>query len=188
MTSYAESLTEALTTFESLRAMEKDLSPAVSWCVEALRGGNKLLICGNGGSACEAQHLTGELVGRYKHDRAPLAAVSLTADSAVLTCIGNDYRFNDVFARQVHALARPGDILVAFTTSGESGNVLEALDAARQLGLKTISFLGRDGGRARSLSDCALIVPLRNTARIQEAHQFLLHCLMDGIEQGMAGR
>lgn len=186
MAEYMESLREALTTFESLRALEESVSQAAGWCVEALRNQGKLLICGNGGSACEAQHLTGELVGRYKEDRRALAAVSLTADGAVLTCIGNDYRFGDAFSRQVRALGRPGDILVVFTTSGESGNVLEALRAARELGLRSIAFLGRDGGRARDLSDCPLIVPHRGTARVQEAHQFLLHCLMDGIEAGIA--
>lgn len=185
MQTFADSLGQAIGTFKSLCVLEPALGQAVAWCVEALSGGSKLLICGNGGSAAEAQHLTGELVGRYLHDRPPLPALALTADTAVLTCIGNDYHYEDVFARQVRALARPGDILVAFTTSGNSPNILEALAAAREMGLKSIAFLGRDGGRARAASDCPLVVGQPTTARVQEAHQFLLHCLMDGIEAGM---
>jgi D-sedoheptulose 7-phosphate isomerase len=111
-----------------------------------------------------------------------LPAVALTADSAVLTCVGNDFRFEDVFARQVQALGNPGDVLVAFTTSGYSGNVLAALELARKLQLTSIAFLGRDGGAAACLADCKLIVPHTDTARIQEGHQFLMHSLMDIIE------
>jgi D-sedoheptulose 7-phosphate isomerase len=182
-----ESLRDAVGVFQSLEALVPELGDAIELCLETFRQGRKLLICGNGGSAAEAQHLAGELVGRYRqHDRAPLPAVALTADTAILTCIGNDYRFEDLFARQVRGLGCLGDVLVAFTTSGDSPNVIEALGAARAMDLKSICFLGRDGGRARHLSDCCLTVPHWDTARIQEAHQFLLHCLMDGIEAGLA--
>ena len=183
---FADSLREAMQAFDSLQKLAPALEEATRLCVEAFHSGGKLLICGNGGSASEAQHLAGELVGRYLLDRAPLAAVALTGDTAVLTCIGNDYRYKDVFARQVRALARPEDVLVVFSTSGNSPNVLEALAAARAMDLKSIAFLGRDGGRAREIADCPLIVQHASTARAQEAHQFLLHCLMDGIEAGMS--
>lgn len=187
MDSYKESLEQAIQVFDSLQALSPALDNAVELCVAALRQGGKLLICGNGGSAAESQHLAGELVGRYLHDREPLPAIALTADSALLTCIGNDYQYADVFARQVRALARPRDVLVAFTTSGNSPNVIHALNAARDAGIKSIAFLGRDGGEARALADCTLVVAHASTARCQEAHQFLLHCLMDGIEAGVSG-
>lgn len=181
-TPFGASLDEALQVLRSLQPLEHKLGEAAMRCVESLRGGHKLLACGNGGSACEAQHLAGELVGRYKVDRIALPAIAMTDDSAVLTCIGNDYRFEDIFARQVEALGQPGDVLVAFTTSGNSGNILRALEAARKLRLASIAFLGRDGGAAALLADCALVVPHMDTARVQEGHQFLMHSLMDSIE------
>lgn len=181
-----DALDQALSVFISLSSLSEDLARAARLATSTLRDGGKLLICGNGGSACEAQHLAGELAGRYKHDRRALAAVSLNADGAVLTCIGNDYRFEDVFSRQLEAIGRPGDLLVVFTTSGQSPNVLRALDTANRLGLASLAFLGRDGGPAASLAGHALIVPHHDTARIQEAHQFLLHCLMDQIEKELA--
>ena len=161
------------------------MSSAANRCLSALQRDGKLLICGNGGSAAEALHLTGELMGRYKQDRRPLAAVTLAADASVVTCIGNDYCFKEVFSRQVRGLGRPGDVLIAFSSSGRSQNILEALTVARDMGIETISFLGRDGGGALALSDVALLVEHDDTARIQEAHQFLMHCLMDLIEAGM---
>ncbi len=187
MYSFDENLSEALRVMESLRGMSVSLGDAAGRCVAALNGGGKLLVCGNGGSAAEAQHLTGELVGRYKESRRPLAAVTLAADAAVLTCIGNDYSFEEVFSRQVQALGRAGDVLVAFSTSGRSPDVLAALRAAREVGVGTVSFLGRDGGPALGLTDCALVVRHDDTARIQEGHQFLMHCLMDLIETGIQG-
>ena len=186
MSSFDRSLSEVLAVMESLRGMAPALRDAADRCLAALNSGGKLLVCGNGGSAAEAQHLTGELVGRYKESRRPLAAVTLAADAAVLTCIGNDYSFEEVFSRQVQALGRPGDVLIAFTTSGRSPDVLAALRAAREVYVGTVSFLGRDGGPALALSDCALVVHHEDTARIQEGHQFLMHCLMDIIEEGIA--
>jgi len=180
--SYRRALGDALANYQSLAALEPQLRSAASICTEVFAGGGKLLICGNGGSAAEAQHLAGELMGRYQGDRGPLPAVALTADSAVLTSIGNDYRFEEIFARQFRGLARSGDALIVFTTSGNSPNVLLALEAAREKNLPSIAFLGGDGGKAKSMAACALIVPHRDTARVQEGHQFLIHCLMDEIE------
>jgi D-sedoheptulose 7-phosphate isomerase len=181
-----EALAQALSLFSRLDTLSPQLQQAADVATAALRGGHKLLICGNGGSACEAQHLAGELAGRYKHNRRALAAVSLNSDGAVLTCIGNDYRFEDVFARQIEAIGQAGDLLVVFTTSGQSPNILSALEAAKRLRISSLAFLGRDGGSALQLADYALVVPHQDTARIQEAHQFLLHCLMDEIEKELA--
>jgi D-sedoheptulose 7-phosphate isomerase len=181
-----EALQQAISVFTRLHELHQDLDHAAQMAAATLRAGHKLLICGNGGSACEAQHLAGELAGRYKRDRRALAAVSLNADGAVLTCIGNDYRFEDVFARQLEAIGQPGDLLVAFTTSGQSPNILRALEVAKRLGIASLAFLGRDGGAAVKIADHALVVPHHDTARIQEAHQFLLHCLMDEIETTVA--
>jgi D-sedoheptulose 7-phosphate isomerase len=185
MSSFGESFNELLGMVESLRGMSTAVSEAAGRCVAALNSGGKLLVCGNGGSAAQAQHLTGELVGRYKESRRPLAAVTLAADAAVLTCIGNDFSFEEIFSRQVQALGRRGDVLVAFTTSGRSPDVLAALRAARAMGVGSVSFLGGEGGPAHALSDCALVVPHNDTARIQEGHLFLMHCLMDEIEAGI---
>lgn len=184
MSSFDKALDDCIAMLESLRRMAGSLRECADQCLAALERGGKLLICGNGGSAAHAQHLAAELVGRYKDDRRPFAAIGLPADAAVLTCIGNDYSFGEIFSRQVRALGRPGDVLIAFTTSGNSGDVIEALKAAREIGMKTISFLGGDGGFARPVSDHALIVQHHDTARIQEGHQMLLHGLMDMIEDG----
>ena len=143
------------------------------------------MLCGNGGSAAEAQHMAGELIGRYKQQRAPLAALALGTDVATATCIVNDYCFDDIFERQFRALAQPHDLLVVFTTSGNSGNILACLETARKKQIRSIAFLGKDGGRAKDLSDCVLLVKHQDTARIQEGHQFLMHCLMDQIEAAL---
>jgi len=183
-TAFQKALREAVVVYESLRALEPALETAGAWCVEALGAGHKLLICGNGGSAAEAQHLAAELMGRYVDERRPLAAVALNTDTSLLTAIGNDYGYDQVFARQVRGLANAGDVLIVFTTSGHSPSILRALEAARELGLRSIAFLGRGGGQARAMADCVLLVPHAVTARIQEAHQFLVHSLMDRIEAG----
>lgn len=184
-TPFQLSLNEATSVFHSLAQLENSLERAVHLCTKSLSGGHKLLACGNGGSACDAQHLVGELIGRYKDDRRSFPAVALTADSSVLTCIGNDYGFDAIFARQVKGLGSAGDVLVVFSTSGRSPNVVQSLQAARETGVTSIAFLGRDGGPAAALADLALIVPHSATARIQEAHHFLIHALMDGIEEAL---
>jgi D-sedoheptulose 7-phosphate isomerase len=185
MNQFETTLREAITVFESLHRHREAVEMAAHWCVEALASQNKLLICGNGGSSAEAQHLAGELMGRYKRDRRALAALALSSDNAVLTCIGNDYSFNDVFARQVEGLGKPGDILVVFSTSGNSPNILAALRAASHSGIRSIAFLGGHGGQAKALATSPIIVNHSDTARVQEAHQFLMHCMMDYIEARM---
>ncbi|MGA2114430.1 MAG: SIS domain-containing protein [Bryobacteraceae bacterium] len=186
MSTYGQTIDEALQVLESLRELEPAVDVAAAWCVETLATGHKLLLCGNGGSAAEAQHLAGELVGRYTVNRRALPAIALAADASVLTCIGNDFDYQRVFARQIAALGLPGDLLVAFSTSGNSPNVLAALEAAGNLGMRSIALLGSDGGRARELAGCALVVRHAKTARAQEGHQFLVHCLMDRIEAAIA--
>lgn len=185
MNDFEKSLDDSLAMLESLRAMSGLVRDCADRCLSALNHGGKLLICGNGGSAAQAQHLAGELLGRYKRNRRPLAAIALASDTAVLTCIGNDYGFEEIFSRQVRALGRPGDVLIAISTSGRSPDILEALRTAKEIGMKSIAFLGGDGGPALPLSDSALVVGHNDTARIQEGHQFLMHCLMDLIEAGV---
>ena len=184
---FQASINDATQVLGSMRRLDRDLQQAAATCISALKGGHKLLVCGNGGSASQAQHLVGELVGRYRSDRIAWPALALTADSALLTCIANDFSYEDVFARQIQAFGKAGDVLVAFSTSGQSRNVVCALATARKLQLASVAFLGRDGGPAASLADCALIVPHTDTARIQEGHQFLMHSMMDLIEMALTG-
>lgn len=150
---------------------------------EALAGGGKLLVFGNGGSAAEAQHVAAEFVGRFARERAGLAAIALSTDTSALTAIANDYGFARVFARQVEALGRPGDVALGISTSGASANVVAALEAARAAGLATIGLTGRDGGRVAALVDVHVHVPHPSTARVQEAHLTLLHALCDLVER-----
>lgn len=150
--------------------------------LQSLVGGGKLLTCGNGGSAADALHLAEELVGRYLRERRALPAICLCADPTALTCIGNDYGFDRVFARGVEAFGKKGDVLVAFSTSGNSPNVLAAFATARRLGVTTVLLSGKDGGKARGQCDHALIVPSKNTARIQEVHTLILHQWLEVID------
>lgn len=148
---------------------------------------NILYTFGNGGSAADAQHLTGEIVGHYARIRRPLGAVTLSTDPSTLTCIANDFDFAEVFARQVEALVRPGDVVAAFTTSGTSPNVVAGLRSARSGGATTVLFGGGDGGRARDFADHALLVPSTSTPRIQEAHTFLLHAISEMVDAWAGG-
>jgi D-sedoheptulose 7-phosphate isomerase len=152
--------------------------------IRCFRQGNKLLICGNGGSAADAQHVAGEFVNRFRYDHAALPAIALTTDTSILTSIGNDSAFENIFSRQVEALAKPGDILVGISTSGNSLNILKALDAARALGLTTIAFTG-DKGREKIGPKCdlCLVVPSTDTPRIQESHIFVWHVICGVVEQ-----
>ena len=159
------------------------ISVAATKIAQSLSNLGTLFWCGNGGSAADSQHLAAELVGRFKKDRKALRSIALTTDTSVLTCIANDYSYEDVFSRQIEALARDGDVLVAISTSGSSENVLQALKAAKKIGVKTIAILGKDGGQAKALADLAIVISSDSTARIQEAHILIGHILCDLIEQ-----
>lgn len=149
--------------------------------------GGRLYTFGNGGSAADAQHLATEMIGRYLRDRRPLPAVALTVDPSAVTCIGNDYGYEEVFARQVSALAGPADVVIAFTTSGRSPNVVRGLAVARERGVATVLFGGGDGGNARRYADHALLVPSRVTQRVQEMHVLMLHLLSERVDRWCAG-
>jgi len=150
---------------------------------ERLRRGCKVLVCGNGGSAADAQHFAAELSGRYVKERRALAGVALTTDTSAITAIGNDYGFDQIFSRQVEALGRPGDLLVGISTSGNSPNVIRAVEAAKSLGMKTLGLLGRDGGKLAGLCDDALVVPSSVTARIQETHLMIYHFWCEALDE-----
>ncbi|KZY90884.1 phosphoheptose isomerase [Oleiphilus sp. HI0130] len=160
------------------------LDQSIALCVEALRDDKKILFAGNGGSASDAQHLAAELVGRYRYDRESLAAIAITTDTSALTAIGNDYGYEDVFSRQLSGLGQEGDVLVAISTSGNSGNIVKAIEVARKKGIKVIGMSG-EKGKLKELSDTCLAVPAPLTATIQEAHIMLGHILCDGIEQAL---
>ena len=157
---------------------------------EALRAGGKVLACGNGGSAADAQHFAAELVNRFEIERPPLAAVALTTDSSTLTSIANDFAYQQVFSKQLRALGRRGDVLLAISTSGNSANMIEAVHAAHELGLRVIGLTGNTGGKVAALlggEDVGICVPHKSTARIQEVHLLVLHCLCDAIDFQLFG-
>lgn len=178
-------------TADNLRAMSEDaalhasLAAVANTCIGALRRGNKILFAGNGGSAADAQHLAGELVSRFNHDRPGLPALALTTDTSVLTAIGNDYGFEHLFARQIEAVGVRGDVFIGISTSGRSPNVLRALRTAREKGLVTVGFTGRGGGDMPALCDHCLHVPADATPRIQEGHISLGHTLCWLIERAI---
>jgi len=178
----AEFTAHRQTAADAQAALADAFAGVLAACAAALRDGGKILFLGNGGSAADAQHLATELTVRYTRDRAPIAAIALTTDTSTLTAAGNDFGFEAVFARQVAALGRRGDVLVALSTSGKSPNVLAALRQARALGLVTVGFSGRTGGDMAALLDHALLVPSDTTARIQEMHILLGHMLCGALE------
>jgi phosphoheptose isomerase len=167
------------------RVREQDLSVvarAAEMITESLTSGGKVLVFGNGGSATDAQHLVSELVGRFQRDRTGFAAIALTADTSVVTSVANDYGFERIFARQVDALGRPGDVSVAISTSGESPNVVSGLEAAQARGLRTIALTGREGGRLGPLADVHINVADQSAARVQEVHRTLIHAICEIVE------
>ena len=176
-------IADAVGVLERLAGLETQIEAAAAMIAAALLSGHKLLACGNGGSAADASHLTTEFVARYDRERRAYPAISLAAHGGDLTAISNDYSFAELFARQVQAFGLPGDVLVVFTTSGKSENVLRALRAAKEMGVKTIAFLGRDGGLCAGLADVELLVAGTITARIQEGHKFLLHTICELVEE-----
>ena len=180
---FQQSLHELRELLDAAAALQQPLEAAARCVAQSLRNGGCLLVCGNGGSAAESSHLATEFTCRFCHDRRPYPALALTVDGSLLTAVGNDYSFDEVFARQVWAYGKPGDVLIAFTTSGNSRNVLLALEKARERALHTIAFLGKGGGSARGIAEIELLVPSSTTARIQEIHLFLLHCLCEIVEE-----
>jgi len=167
---------------EAAESMSSAIAEAARVAAAALGDGKKLLLCGNGGSAADAQHIAAELVGRFEVERSGLRAIALTTDTSILTAVGNDYGFEEVFARQLLALADEGDVLVVISTSGNSQNIVRVAESAQKLGIKTIGLLGNDGGRVAGLVDVALIVPSANVARIQETHITIGHIMCELIE------
>lgn len=180
---FEKSLADTVRTLESLSGIRPAVDAAAELILETLRGGGKLLVCGNGGSAAEAAHFATELVGRYDGRRRSLPAVALSSDGSLVSCIGNDFGFDQVFARQVAGLARPGDLVVAITSSGNSPNIVAALREARARKVKSLAFLGKGGGDAKGLATCELLVPGGRGASAQESHLFLIHYFCDLIDQ-----
>ncbi len=182
------SLAETLRTFQALATLRPAIDRAGDLILATLHRGGKLLIGGNGGSAAEAAHFATELVGRYAKTRRPLPALALSSDGSLLSCIGNDFGYDQVFARQVAGLAQPGDLVVVLTSSGNSANIIAALQAANKLGVESIAFLGRGGGTAKGLATCDLIMPGQSGAAAQEAHLFLIHHFCERIDEEFAAQ
>ena len=174
-------------TIESVRnILTEQIITVANVMAQSLSSGGSIFWCGNGGSAADSQHLAAELVGRFKNNRRALRSIALTTDSSVLTCIANDYSYDDIFARQVEALGRPGDLLIGISTSGNSENVLRALKTAKEFNLVTVALLGKGGGSVKDLADHALVIPSDSTARIQEAHILIGHIFCELIEQELS--
>lgn len=184
----ADDLVDGLAYLKSDDVLLQGLDAIVGCCTNAYQANGKILIAGNGGSAADAQHFAGELVSRFYFDRPPLAAIALTTDSSILTAIGNDYGYEDVFARQVQALGRSGDVFIAISTSGNSPNILKAIVAAKSIGLVVIGLTGRSGGKMKALCDICLCAPSDSTPRIQECHLLIEHCLCACIEEQLFGQ
>ena len=183
MTQLQRAIEESVATFRGLAGLEEPLNRAAKMVLACLTSGHKLLVCGNGGSASDATHLATEFLCRFRDDRRPYPALSLTANGEFLTAVCNDYHADEIFARQVRGLAEKGDVLIALTTSGKSKNVLRALEEAKRKGIGSICFLGRDGGFTKGVATVDLLVPGDNTARIQEAQKLLLHVLCEMVDE-----
>lgn len=170
-------------TIGSLAGQSGAIADIAGAVVDVLKAGGKVLTAGNGGSAAEALHMAEEFVGRFRTNRVSLPSIALVADSTALTCIGNDFGFDSIFSRQIEGLGNRGDVLILFSTSGNALNLRNALDAARAKGLRTVCLLGRDGGPLAGAADHEVIVPAKTTERIQEAHQVLVHLILDVVEE-----
>jgi D-sedoheptulose 7-phosphate isomerase len=184
------SIRESLNDSIAAIRLVSDLEPKILEAAELLRitliEGRKVLVCGNGGSASDSAHLATEIACRFLIDRRPYPAISLTSEGGLMTAIGNDYSFDEIFARQVQGFGLPGDLFIAFTTSGKSKNVTRALQTAAKMDLKTIAFLGRDGGECRGMANIELLIPHPVTAKIQEAHKVIIHLLCELVEPHLA--
>ena len=192
MTMITEITTQLAAHRDVIARIEQEMSPRIAematLLVETFTGGGKLLVMGNGGSAADAQHFVAEIVGRFKMERRGLPAIALSTDTSILTAIGNDYGFDQVFRRQVEALAVAGDLVVGISTSGNSPNVQQGLELARELGCRTVGLLGKDGGSIKGCCDLALVVPTDDTPRIQEGHITIIHIVCDLLEKTMFTR
>lgn len=176
--------------YQSAQVLSKPIAAAVQAILASVTSGGKVLACGNGGSAADAQHFAAEFIGRFERERPGLAAIALTVDSSILTAIGNDYAFDVVYSKQVQALGAPGDVLLAISTSGNSSNVIAAVEAAHAKEMVVIALTGQKGGRMRELlteTDVLICVPHERTARIQEVHLLTLHCFCDAVDLQLLG-
>ena len=176
--------------YAAAEILSKPIADAVNAVVGCITGGGKVMACGNGGSASDAQHFAAEFVGRFERERPGLGAIALTTDTSILTAIGNDYAFDAIFAKQVQALGSPGDVLLAISTSGNSANVLAAVKAAQAKDITVIALTGRNGGQMRTLlseTDVHICVPHERTARIQEVHILAIHCICDAVDLQLLG-
>lgn len=180
---YETELNEHINVFNEIINLEKIIDSSIAKIISAISNGNKLLIAGNGGSAADAQHLAAEFIGRFAYDRSPIPALAITTDTSILTCISNDYAYDQIFTRQLTALSKPGDVLILISTSGNSQNLLNAAALCSELKIHTIGLLGRDGGKLKNLVGQPIIVPSSNTARIQEAHIFIGHYICGEVEK-----
>jgi D-sedoheptulose 7-phosphate isomerase len=176
---------ESIAVKEQLVGVAQLIADAARLIIASMRNGGKLIVFGNGGSAADAQHLSAELVGRYRQNRKGFPAIALTTDSSALTSISNDYGFDTIFSRQLEALGKPGDVVVAISTSGNSPNVLQALATSKKLGIASIGLTGKSGGKLRSSVDVCVSVPSDSTPRIQEAHSLIIHILSGIVEDAM---
>jgi D-sedoheptulose 7-phosphate isomerase len=182
MPSFRDQSDELAAVLAAFAPQAEQVDAAARLIADALLAGRTLFTCGNGGSAADAMHLSEELIGRYRSNRRPLASVCLNSDVGALTCIANDFGYDVVFSRQLEGLAKPGDVLVVFSTSGSSRNILNILAAARRCGVTSIALLGKGGGPARGEADHAIVVPSANSARIQELHGLILHAICEEVE------
>lgn len=176
--------------YQSAQVLSKPIAAAVYAILASVTGGNKVLACGNGGSAADAQHFAAEFVGRYERERPELGAIALTTDSSIITAIANDYDFSVIFSKQVRALGVAGDVLLALSTSGNSANVLAAIEAAHERDMTVVALTGRGGGKINHVlreTDVHICVPHERTARIQEVHALVIHCICDGVDTQLLG-
>jgi D-sedoheptulose 7-phosphate isomerase len=175
---------------KSAQVLAQPIEQAIELMFTALSNGNKILACGNGGSAADSQHFAAELVGRFERERLPLPAIALTTDTSILTAVGNDYSYREIFSKQVQAFGQAGDVLLAFSTSGNSGNVLAAIEVAHERDMRVVALTGKTGGAIGKIltdADVHICVPHERTARIQEVHLVTLHCICDGIDVALFG-
>lgn len=179
---FDKAIADHLTAINRLPELYLEIEKLAITMRNCINDGGKVMWMGNGGSAADSQHLAAEIVGRFKRERKGMPSIALTTDSSIITSVGNDYGFEHIFSRQVEAIGKPGDILVGITTTGNSGNVVAAIQAGKKVGLTTVGLLGNDGGKMRSLCDHSLVVPSTDTARIQESHILIGHILCELIE------